>query len=176
MKVERFVYLGGRAIALESRMEDFRMKAKVVVTQEKEVDLSRINLKSNTRYWEDFEIDGERSEDGSNVPFRDGSFWTPVIDIDGGRILGWPDGMTAKTHSKVCDECSFEIIDGNGNVVFRQENDYVPSFLSPTESGYGDYIILEIDQKGLIKGFERAFRAWLGEQQELSESGEKVWI
>lgn len=40
--------------------------------------------------------------------------------------------------------------DENGLVVLSLEDGYVPDTLCPKESGYGDYIIMDIDENGMI--------------------------
>ena len=44
--------------------------------------------------------------------------------------------------------------DENGEVVLSAEDEYVPSTLCPKESGYGDYIIMDIDENGMIADWD----------------------
>lgn len=129
------------------------MKAKIKV--EKEVDLKTLHVEAGVRYWEDTEVNGEMdTEDGDNIPCKEGGLWRPVIDLETGRIINWEQGKLAEVHYKVCDAGSYYIKDIEGNVVMSIERDYVPSILCPKEAGYGDYIIMDIDDKGFIKDWE----------------------
>jgi hypothetical protein len=125
------------------------MKVNIQVT--KEVDVKEIHLSAGVRYWEDAEINGENiQESGDSIPCRVGDTWSPIINIGEGKIINWEHGKTASIHFKVCDCCSFRIIDTDGGEVMAVENDYVPKFLCPKENGYGDYIIMDIDENGFI--------------------------
>ena len=72
------------------------------------------------------------------------------IEIETGKILNWRQGVKAEIHYKVCDCCGWELKDENGGVVFDADDGYVPSTLAPKEDGYGDYIIMDIDENGVI--------------------------
>ncbi len=88
---------------------------------------------------------------------REGEWrWRPTIDVDEGRIVDWPKGVTASTYYKPCDDCAI-IIDGKD----WNDGDYTPWFLCPTQKGYGDYIIMEIDGDGKIAGWKSGdFHKW----------------
>lgn len=111
-----------------------------------------INVSAEVRYWEDATINGVEDETGSLVPCRDGHVWKPTIDIASGKILNWEDGTTADIHYKVADQCSYQVIK-NGEIIAEQREDYVPDILCPGGNGYGDYIIMEIDENGIIKNW-----------------------
>ena len=112
------------------------MKAKVNI--QKEVDLKTLVVKAKPRYWEDAIIDGEDdTERGLYVPCKNGDMWNPHIDIDSGIITNWDKGVKANIHYKVCDECGFELLDNDGNVIIsfgsldlKKSNDQVLSYLS----------------------------------------------
>ncbi len=124
---------------------------KVILKIEKEVEIKTLTVKAGVRYWEDTEINGEQdSDNGDNIPCKKGGLWRPEIDIDSGRILNWEIGKNAKVHYKVSDCCGWEIRDNDGNIVVSQEDGYVPDSLCPEENGYGDYIIMDIDENGMI--------------------------
>jgi hypothetical protein len=74
----------------------------------------------------------------------------PLIDIEIGKILNWQQGKKAEIHFKVCDQCSWYLLDNGKNVVLSEVDGYVPETLSPKERGYGDYIIMDIDEYGII--------------------------
>lgn len=115
-----------------------------------EIEVTHIKVSAQVRYWSDSSVDGRPDMDGDQIPFRNGDLWTPVIEIDTGRVLDWPAGTTADVHYKVCDAGLYELIDANGKTVASKEG-YVPDFLAPGGGGYGDYIILNIDAEGQIE-------------------------
>lgn len=125
------------------------MKATIKV--EKEVELKFIQVQAKVRYWEDGEINEVSDEDGK-MPCRDGDNWSPKIEIDTGKIVNWAQGINASVHYKVCDCCFVELIDAEGNVFFDSDG-YVPGFLAIEDYGYGDYIIMNINEDGIIKGW-----------------------
>lgn len=128
------------------------MKATVKVT--KEVELKTLIVHAEVRYWEDTEVNGVDDEIGGFIPCRVGDSWKPIIDIDSGIILNWNRGTTAKVHYKVCDECSWELLDDKANIVLSEEDGYVPDTLCPKEPGDGDYIIMDIDENGKINDWK----------------------
>lgn len=86
------------------------------------------------------------------MPFALGDTWKIKVDLETGRIDDWPEGVTAKTHYKVCDDGFYSLIDKDGKVVKAREW-YVPSMLAPCGNGFGDYVILNIAPDGSIKNF-----------------------
>ena len=130
---------------------------KTIIKVEKEVDVKTLAVEAYVRYWEDAEINGVDDVEGDLTPFRVGDLWCPIIDIDTGIIKGWPKGTTAKIHFKVCDAGSYYFIDENGNTIFSIEENYVPSIMCPKENGFGDYIIMDIDENGQIEKWKPNF-------------------
>lgn len=129
------------------------MKIKIKV--EKEVEVKTLQVKAEVRYWEDAEVNGKPdTEIGQNIPCKDGQNWCPEIDIETGKILNWELGKTANVHYKVADECGWDLKDENGVVVLSVEDGYVPDVLAPKEAGYGDYIIMDIDENGVIADWD----------------------
>jgi hypothetical protein len=128
---------------------------KVKVRIEKEIELKTMVVKAEPRYWEDSVIDGkDDTESGLYVPCKNGNIWNPHIDIDTGTITNWDKGVKANIHYKVCDACGYELLDNNDNVVISFEDGYVPKTLYPKRNGYGDYIIMDIDENGKIENWE----------------------
>ena len=82
-----------------------------------------------------------------------GGNWRPTIDIETGRIEGWPQGTTASIHYKCCDDGDYELLDADRNVVKAIEG-YVPSIMCPEGNGYGDYVIMEIAADGAIANWK----------------------
>jgi len=128
------------------------MKTKIKV--EKEVELKTLIVHAEVRYWEDAEVNNVEDENGDLIPCRVGDSWKPIIDIDNGIITNWEEGKIAKIHYKVCDCCGWELLDNDGNIVLSSEDGYVPKTLCPAENGYGDYIIMYVDEKGIIQDWE----------------------
>ncbi len=126
------------------------MKIKTIT----EVEVKTLFVNANVRYWEDSIVNGVEDVDGTLIPCRNGDNWTPFIDIATGQITNWTKGVTAEIHYKVCDQCSWSLLGVNDEVVATQIDNYVPSTLSPKEEGYGDYIIMDIDENGMIADWE----------------------
>lgn len=111
-----------------------------------------LTLDVAVRYWEDALLDGAPDEDG-NIPFRQGSRWKPTINLDTGEIIGWPK-VLAKIHYKVCDDGVYTLTDSNYNKLAILDS-YVPEFLAIDDTGFGDYIIMTVDQSGFILNWKR---------------------
>lgn len=126
---------------------------KVKIKTEKEVEIKTLSVDCGPRYWEDGTVDGVEDTDGKLIPCGDGERWTPEIDIETGQITNWKQGVKADIHYKVCDDGIYVVKDVDGNEVFKQDG-YVPSCMAPKENGYGDYIIMEIDENGFIDGWK----------------------
>lgn len=136
-------------------------------------DIKYVKVRAGVRYWEDSYYNGE--EDVSlyytkepispNMPFAvsrgRGSIaspfeaydWVITIDPHNGKIFGWKDGDYARIHYKTCDDNTIWLI-GHNDEVLGEYKCYVPDFLSPKESGYGDYIIFDVEENGHINGFK----------------------
>lgn len=123
---------------------------KVEINTPTEVELKTLVVVANIRYWEDATINGVEDANGDLIPCRKGDSWCPIIDLDTGIIQNWQQGVKAEIHYKVCDEGSYFLQDKDGNTVLSIEDDYVPNIMSPKEPGYGDYIIMDIDENGKI--------------------------
>ncbi|WP_018667526.1 hypothetical protein [Bacteroides gallinarum] len=152
-----------------------------------EVDATYMYVNTAVRYWEDSEVNGERDIDfheskGEGVPlmpcavkikekptdsiYSNHYRWQPIIDIEKGKIINWEEGTTASVHYKVCDEFSCDIKDSNGNTVYEYGG-YVPEIMCPKDRGYGDYIIMDIDEKGFIRGWKNhLIKDIVGEERE----------
>ena len=112
------------------------------------------------RYWEDTAVNGIEDKDGSLIPFREGDAWKPRVDLETGKIIGWPEGMTACIHYKVCDQGMYWLGTRGNPKVFQYGSpddwSYVPDdFLCHGDRGYGDYIILNVDGTGQIQQYKR---------------------
>jgi hypothetical protein len=127
------------------------MKIKLKV--EKEVDVKTLIVNAGVRYWEDTRVNGVEDTEGTLIPCRNGENWSPVIDIDSGKITNWTQGVIADIHYKVCDAGRYTLRDADGNDI-TEINGYVPSSMCPKESGYGDYIIMDVDENGVIADWQ----------------------
>lgn len=124
---------------------------KVNLKVEKEFDLKTLEVFAGVRYWEDSIINEDKdNESGDLVPCKVDDNWCPVIDIETGVILNWEKGKTAEIHYKVCDQCSWGLKDIDGRLIFKSEGDYVPKTLYPQGDGFGDYIIMNVNEYGVI--------------------------
>lgn len=132
------------------------MKRKIKVEQE--IDLRGAECWIHPRSWSSSEINGvEDDYDEPQMPFVEEHLgekaWHIIINLDNGQITNWPKGTIASIHYKSCDENYINIIDRNANIV-KEYDGYVPSFLYPKENGYGDYVIMDIDENGFIQDFD----------------------
>lgn len=151
---------------------------KVNLNIKKPLEAKYVKIDAGVRYWqdslinnvEDIDIDDTYTEINARpcMPFsvlikdipnddiykmyyRKGQYrWQPIIDIDLGKIIDWPIGTTACIHYKVCDDGIYTLFDSDMNEIFKADN-YVPSFLG--RDGYGDYIIMNVDEHGKIENF-----------------------
>ena len=113
-----------------------------------------LEVSAEVRYWEDSKFNGVRDEAGTLVPFRDGDLWCPIIDLESGIFLDWPEGLEAKIHYKVCDQGEYWLLGDEGQRLFKYLGDYVPDeYLCFGDRGYGDYIIMNIDGTGKIQDY-----------------------
>jgi hypothetical protein len=116
-----------------------------------------IDVDVGVRYWEDARVNGEMDDEGK-IPLRVGDSWRPVIDLSDGQIQGWPLGVTAEVHYKVCDEGTYWLLDENMQRVAKWGGYYVPDdFLCVGDRGHGDYIIFNVGDDGKIIGWKMPY-------------------
>lgn len=115
-------------------------------------EVKYLQAECGVRYWEDATVDGVEDEAGSLIPHRSGDCWSPIIELAAGRVVDWPEGVTASTHYKVCDDGRYVLLDGDMNKVVEIDG-YVPTMLSPGGNGYGDYVIMTIGPDGRIENW-----------------------
>lgn len=126
---------------------------KVKVKSSKKVEVNTLHVSAGVRYWEDSEVNGVTDETGDLIPCKDGDRWKPIIDVKTGQILNWSKGVKADIHYKVCDDGIYILKDKSDKIIVEIDS-YVPNTLCPKEEGYGDYIIMDIDENGFIKDFK----------------------
>jgi len=115
----------------------------------KEVEVKTLIVDAGVRYWEDAEVNGVDDENGDLIPCRDGDSWKPIIDLETDIIANWKQGVTADIHYKVCDDGTYKLLDADGNEVVSIDG-YVPDIMCPIGEGFGDYIIMKVDENGQI--------------------------
>lgn len=130
------------------------MKVKFKVTKNVFEDIKFLEVSAGVRYWEDATVNGVEDKDGTLIPFRNKDNWTPIIDIEKGIVLDWPESMNAQIHYKVCDAGEYWLLDENKTRIAKWSGYYVPNrFLCHGDNGYGDYIIMNIAPGGKIIGY-----------------------
>lgn len=127
-----------------------------------ETDVRYAKCMIGARYFQDACINGAFDDsENPQMPFIENvdgqKMWCPLIDLDNGLIVGWPKGVTAKTHYKSCDDNYIELLNADNEKIFEYCG-YVPDFLDPYKDGYGDYVILVIDENGKISDFNPTFK------------------
>ena len=75
--------------------------------------------------------------------------WRPIINIETGTIENWEKGVKAKICYKVVDDGIYTLLDSSKNEI-KTVAGYVPDILSVGDDGYGDYIIMDVDEEGHI--------------------------
>ena len=124
------------------------MEGKELVTEQ----TTTLQIDAGVRYWEDSSVDNVDDVKGDLIPCRDGDRWKPLIDVESGLILNWKVGTTAKIHYKICDDGIYTLTEINGTQSMK--DGYVPDCLAIDDTGFGDYIIMDIDKNGLITNWE----------------------
>lgn len=146
----------------------------VELTVKKKFDVHYLKVDAGVRYWNDSDVNGEEDIDfyetkGIGVPkmpcavkvqdkpqsniYSDHYRWQPIIDINTGQIINWTQGVSAFVYYKVCDEGEYTLLDKDNNEIVSVES-YVPYVLCPEDEGYGDYIIMSVDEIGFIKNWK----------------------
>lgn len=83
--------------------------------------------------------------------------WCPVIDVNKGKILDWPEGFCLKTHFKVCDQgiYVYSNYDESAQIVSADCDEYyVPTWLDDIDDGYGDYLYINVNGDGSIEKWD----------------------
>lgn len=125
---------------------------KVNVKTTKVIDIKYLQVEAGVRYWEDATVNGIKDVDGQLIPCRSGDVWNPLIDIDCGIVVNWEKGKSADIHYKICDDGRYKLLDSN-NCQVDMVDGYVIDMMCPEGEGYGDYIIMKIDENGKISNW-----------------------
>lgn len=125
----------------------------IEITKKETVDIKFLQVSAGVRYWENGTVCGIDDDEGTLIPHRVGDRWEPKIDIESGRIIDWPANVSASLHYKVCDDGKYSLMNDAGSIVLQKEG-YVPDIMCPKEEGYGDYIIMDINEEGFIQNWK----------------------
>lgn len=128
------------------------MKVNAKIT--KEFDVVAINVSAEVRYWEGATVNDVADKDGTLIPLRFETLWSPTIELETGHVRDWPQGTTADVHYKICDAGEYELVDSDDRMVAHASG-YVPEMLGVGEPSYGDYIIMKIGPNGHIHGWKQ---------------------
>lgn len=77
------------------------------------------------------------------------------INVNDGVVLNWPQGHTGRIYSKPVDSGVYTFTDAGGNTL-KQIADYVIDGLDIDSEGWGDYIIMTINEDGKIKNWNKS--------------------
>lgn len=113
---------------------------KTTITIAREVDIAHIRIEAEVRYGEE--------DIPNDFPGRTGDRWYANINIDTGKIEGWPPGRAEKMFMTVKDGGTYILVDRDGFVIGERRDDYVPHGVVP--GNYGDTIELDIAADGTI--------------------------
>lgn len=151
---------------------------KVTINKPTDFEAKFLKVDAGVRYWEDAEVNGvSDSENPPTIPCAEfvgdknhiligqNYRWRPLIEIETGQIVNWEKGFDADVHYKVCDDFQCDILDTDNNVIASYDG-YVPSAMCPKDKGYGDYIIMDIDENGFIQQWNKELIIKLVEQTE----------
>ena len=117
------------------------MKLAVPVWEAIEIKVLRIDIPFR-RLNEDEAVYFRLPQDSENVRI--------FIDIDEGRIIGWPEGKTLHLQSKVIDEGAYVLFDEEEKEAGRIDDNYIPDLIP---NYYGDYLNLKINSDGVIENW-----------------------
>lgn len=113
--------------------------------REVEIDVDHVIITVPARY--------DEEDIPNDFPLRHGDIWSATVDIDTGKVDGWPKGKSGVLSMKVVDEGVYELRSSRGEREAVLDGDYVPHGLIPGE--FGDYIKLEINEDGVITNWPK---------------------
>lgn len=150
-----------------------KVKCKIVT----EVEIPYVKCYLFARYWEDADVSLNGSEfesvneDGSNMPqsmfldyspeitsykgFKDDKCFYMKINPETGQIENWEKGYAMHIHWKVVDQGVYRYYDDKDNIIKNLDCEYVPDYLAIEDSGYGDYVIMNVDENGFINNWNK---------------------
>lgn len=117
---------------------------KTTVKIEAEIEATLIEMILPVRY--------DNEDISENFPGRNGKALNMTVEIDTGKILGFPEDKEANIHMKVVDGGTYRIFGPDNRLIKALEGEYVPHGLVPGE--YGDYVIFKI-KGGIITNWPK---------------------
>ncbi len=110
---------------------------KITVIRPVEIEVSHVRISVPLH-------DDTVQEMGQGFPRLEGDTWKGTVEIDTGKIVDWPEGLTGEFEvgDKVRDLGSYVLLAPDGSEVAALRKEYCPNMLIPGE--YGDYIDLKI--------------------------------
>ena len=122
---------------------------KFTFIEEKTVEVAFLQVSAGACYWGDSIVNGQEDTEGSLIPCRNGDYWEPRIDVNTGQIFNWTQGTTADIHYKVFDDGKYTLQAIDGSAI-KTKDGLVPDIMCPDGEGFGDYIIMKVDENGMI--------------------------
>jgi len=118
---------------------------KTTITTTREIEIAHIRIEAEVCYGEE--------DIPNDFPGRTGDYWYANINIDTGKIEGWPQGRAEKMFMTVKDAGSYFLLDRDGKTIGERRDNYVPHGVVP--GSCGDTIELEITADGTIANWPK---------------------
>lgn len=121
------------------------------------INAKYIIIRAYTMFFDDSFINGNK--DSNYVPnmpciAEEDNCWQPIIDIDEGKILDWPNDIEANIIYQVNGDCEIICKTKDDKTICTNENyKYVPKFLSPGEKECDYYIQMNVSKNGHIENW-----------------------
>jgi len=127
-------------------------------------DVRYIGVDVGCASWGDAYVNGKREDENDPImPCLEkdlfGYRWKILIDVTTGQILNWEKGNKANVYYKVVDNGVYRAFNEDKQEIYTSQSQfrYVPYILNINDNdgyyGYGDYLGLDIDENGFIKGW-----------------------
>jgi hypothetical protein len=118
---------------------------KFTITKPVEIEITYVELDLPVKY--------DDEDMPADFPFRTGDRWNVTVEIETGKILNWPHGVTHDLYMKVTDCGTYRLSDPQHVEHAAIEANYVPHGVVPGD--YGDYVELKIDANGIITNWPK---------------------
>lgn len=118
-----------------------------------------------------------RSLWGNKETVEERQDWCPVIDVNEGKVLDWPENFVLVTHFKVCDQgvYVYSNYDETQQLVSTDFDEYyVPGWLCDWENGYGDYMYIQINGDGTIENWDKLKKKFFNYVDDYLDDDEKI--
>ena len=103
--------------------------------------------------------------------------WCPVIDVNEGKVLDWPENFVLVTHFKICDQgvYVYSNYDETQQIVSTDcEEYYVPDWFCDWDNGYGDYMFIQINGDGTIENWDKLKKKLIKYVDDYLDDDEKI--